>query len=109
LVNAVTKSGTNEVHGGLFGYYQNRNLSNKNAYFWKNGFMTYDTDVNYLTFNTGQFGGFVGGPIVQDKAHFFVSVDIQQRAQTFGNAFQISGVDDDADIAKAGFSTKIAD
>src|SRR4051812_48893745 len=73
LVNAITKSGTNSFHGGLFGYYQSRDLANKNSYFWKNGIQTYDTDPTFLTFSTGQFGGFLGGPIVKDKAHFFAS------------------------------------
>ncbi len=91
LINAVTKSGTNEFHGSLFGYYQNKSLA---------GFRD---DPSFLDYNIWQFGGSVGGPIVKDKVHFFVSADIQERESAFSNQFQIGGVDSAADIMRAGF------
>ena len=64
IVNVVTKSGTNELHGTLFGYYRGQNLSSNTS------------DGKPLkNFSREQFGGNIGGPIVKDKAFFFVNVE----------------------------------
>lgn len=81
VVNAITKSGTNEFHGGGF-YYQRNNkwgarnplatkLANVNGIFTPVGIKP--VDVRH------QFGGTLGGPIVKDKAFFFFSYDQQKR------------------------------
>jgi hypothetical protein len=92
MVNAVTKSGTNEVHGSLFGYGQNKLLAGK------------QDDPTFLGYNTWQFGGSLGGPIIKDKLHFFVATDLQERKSAFGNQFQIGGVDAEDDAKRAGFT-----
>ncbi len=94
LVNAITKSGTNDFHGSVFGYYQNKSLA------WDDQ----KVDPTFLNFTTGQFGATLGGPIVKDQAHFFISADIQQRQSSFGNEFQIGGVDPAFDTNHAGFT-----
>ncbi|MEK6282309.1 MAG: TonB-dependent receptor [Acidobacteriota bacterium] len=81
VVNAVTKSGTNEFHGDLF-YYQRNNK-------WgaRNPLATNTVLVNGVFTPVGikpkdvrhQFGGTIGGPIVKDKAFFFFSYDQQKR------------------------------
>jgi outer membrane receptor protein involved in Fe transport len=81
VVNAVTKSGTNEFHGGLF-YYQRNNK-------WgaRNPLATNSVLINGVFTPVGikpvdvrhQFGGTIGGPIVKDKAFFFFSYDQQKR------------------------------
>ncbi|HEX5703742.1 MAG TPA: TonB-dependent receptor [Pyrinomonadaceae bacterium] len=81
VVNAVTKSGTNEFHGNLF-YYQRNNK-------WgaRNPLATNNVLVNGVFTPVGikphdvrhQFGGTIGGPIVRDKAFFFFSYDEQRR------------------------------
>ena len=91
LVNAITKSGTNEFHGSAFGYFQNKTLAG------------YRDDPNFLDYNTIQYGATFSGPIVKDKVHFFIATDLQSRQSSFGNQFQISGTDSAADIARAGF------
>ncbi len=96
LVNAITKSGTNDFHGSLFGYFQNKSLA---------GFRD---DPAFTAYNTWQFGGSAGGPIVRDKAHFFIAADIQQKQSAFGNQFQIGGVNPADDIARAGFDNATA-
>lgn len=68
LVNAVTKSGTNAVHGSAFGFLADGNLVGRNA-------AGDDAD----DFTTWQYGGTLGGPIVRDRAHYFLSVDLQSR------------------------------
>ncbi|WP_158501575.1 TonB-dependent receptor [Vitiosangium sp. GDMCC 1.1324] len=97
MVNAVTKSGTNEFHGSLFGYGQNKSLAG------------FQSDPTFLGYSIWQFGGSLGGPIVKDKAHFFIATDLQERTSAFGNQFQIGGVDAEADATRAGFTQSEAD
>ena len=97
LVNAVTKSGTNDFHGSLFTYWQNKVLAG------------YQSDPVFLGYNIWQFGGSVGGPILKDKVHFFIATDLQERQSAFSNQFQIGGVDAADDLARAGFTTAEAD
>ncbi len=62
VINVITKSGTNEVHGSLF-YFQRLEALTAN-----------DSDGKPLTdFRREQFGGTIGGPIRRDKAFFFFS------------------------------------
>ena len=99
LVNAVTKSGTNEFHGSLFGYEQNKALANPKAYI--NG--VNQTDPNFLSYNTFQYGLTLGGPIIKDKLHFFVATDLQSKSSPFGNQFQMTG-NDSHDVGVVGFT-----
>lgn len=81
VINAVTKSGTNEFHGSAFLYDRNNKWGarNPNTFINQlvNGVSTRvalkPKDVRY------QFGGTVGGPIVKDKVFFFFSYDQQKR------------------------------
>src|SRR5262249_35057921 len=81
VVNAVTKSGTNEFHGSGFYYQRNNKWGARNPRSFKteliNGVFTPTAfkpkDVRH------QFGGTIGGPIVKDKAFFFFSYDQQKR------------------------------
>ena len=103
LVNAVTKSGTNEFHGSLFTYYQGRVLANQKSYQTLNGVFDNFDDTTFLDYTTLQYGATFGGPLLKDKAQFFVAFDLQTKQQSFGNAFQIGGVDSASDISRAGF------
>lgn len=81
VVNAVTKSGTNEFHGS--GFYYQRN----NKWGARNPLATNSVLVNGVFTPVGikpedvrhQFGGTIGGPIVKDRAFFFFSYDQQKR------------------------------
>ena len=81
VINAVTKSGTNEFHGGAFLYARNNKWGarNPNTFITQlvNGVSTRvalkPEDARY------QFGGTIGGPIVKEKAFFFFSYDEQKR------------------------------
>ena len=63
-VNAVTKSGTNQLHGDLFEFLRNGDL-NANDYFNNAKGLPRDT------LKRNQFGGSIGGPIRRDKVFFF--------------------------------------
>ena len=65
VINAITKSGTNDFHGEVWGYYTDDSLTEEDALGRKG-------DSEQI-----QYGAAVGGPIVRDKLHFFTSVDTQ--------------------------------
>ncbi len=74
LVNLVTRSGGNALHGSAFGYLADDALVRRNL-------MRPSGEEDLVQpFTTWQIGGTVGGPIVRDRAHYFASVDWQQRA-----------------------------
>ncbi len=63
VVNVVTKSGTDEIHGDVFEFLQNSALNASN--YFSGGL------VNPLKQN--QFGGSVGGPIIKNRLFYFGS------------------------------------
>jgi hypothetical protein len=71
VVNAVTKQGTNQLRGSAFGYYQSGKLTTEDY------FVRTDTTGTLQKPDTKyqRWGGTLGGPIVQDKIHFFGSVE----------------------------------
>src|SRR5215831_15157374 len=81
VINAVTKSGTNEFHGQGFFFDRNNKWGARNP----RSFITQTingvaTPVAYKAPDTRyQFGGAIGGPIVKDKAFFFFNYDEQRR------------------------------
>jgi hypothetical protein len=64
-VNLMTKSGTNQFHGGAWIF--NRN----DAFTAVAPFTPYSPDAQPPRLNRNQFGANVGGPIAKDKAFFF--------------------------------------
>ena len=65
LINAVTKSGTNEYEGSIYGYTRNESFTRRQ---------------DYLTdYSQQQYGGTFGGPIIRDRLFFFLSGEIQRR------------------------------
>jgi hypothetical protein len=70
VVNIVTKSGTNAVHGDFFEYFRNNALDARN-YFDPSAFPK-------APFHNNQFGGSVGGPIVKNKTFFFLDYEGQR-------------------------------
>ena len=69
-VLAVMKSGSNSLHGSVFGFLKNYNLD---ANSWGNDNNPVVTPKNPYT--TVQFGGTMGGPILHDKLFFFVDYE----------------------------------
>jgi hypothetical protein len=99
-VKFVTKSGTNQFHGGVF--WQDRNTYfNANYYFNNNQGLPRDI----LKLN--QFGGHVGGPIIKNKVFFFVNVEntrlpgSQSFARTYLTPSASSGIYSYVDTAGA--------
>jgi len=72
IVNIVTKSGTNDLHGSVYDYLQN-NATNARSILTLPGFNT---------LRQNQFGATLGGPIQKDKTFFFINYEGQRRAQS---------------------------
>lgn len=72
-VNAVTKQGTNQFRGAVFGYFRGAQVA---------GLET--TGPDFLgraptDFQARQYGFSLRGPIIRDRMHFFVALDRQTR------------------------------
>jgi hypothetical protein len=68
VVNAVTKSGTNQFKGVAFAFGQNADLTTTDYFTKQKGGVKPDTSYQ-------RWGGTFGGPIVQNKIHFFGSLE----------------------------------
>ena len=77
-INAITRSGTNQYHGSVFGYGRNEDLAGKSP----------DASKQKLSdFTDYQIGARVGGPIVSDKLFFFANGEITRWKQPFTRTF----------------------
>jgi len=65
-INIVTKSGTNEFHGGVFGFYTDDSFTGNDSDGVNLGIGDFDESTYGLT---------LGGPIVKDKLFFFVNYE----------------------------------
>jgi hypothetical protein len=72
VVNTVTKSGANDVHGSAYEYFRNNKLDSNN--------LLSGPGFNTLRFN--QFGGNIGGPIRRNKHFYFLGYEGQRRAES---------------------------
>lgn len=81
IITAVTKSGSNELTGDAFIFYQDKGLVEENP-------------LNGLNpeYERNQYGVSVGGPIMRDRMHFFGSYEANDQTReetvTLGGAFQ---------------------
>jgi len=71
VVNIVTRSGTNDLRGGTFGFFRDDVLKASN---WFTG--------RKEPFSRKQYGGMIGGPILKSRTHYFVNVERQADAET---------------------------
>jgi hypothetical protein len=76
VVDVVTKSGTNQLHGAVFEFFRNENL---NARRWVPPDLTPTTDP----LDRNQYGAAFGGPIDRDKTFFFASYSGLRQEETF--------------------------
>ncbi|SPZ94194.1 Uncharacterised protein [Sphingobacterium multivorum] len=70
-INAVTRSGTNEVQGSLNYYFRNQNLVNK--------YNSAGLRAPVNNFSLKGYGFTVGGPIIKNKLFFFASGELERR------------------------------
>jgi hypothetical protein len=87
VVNSVSMSGTNEIHGSLFEFHRNRSLD-------ANDFFLNKADKGRPGFTRNQFGGSAGGPIAQDRTFFFGTMELLRQRR--GEATIGTVLDDNA-------------
>ena len=70
-VQAISRSGTNAVDGSVYGYFRDDKLNAK------------DFIANrVLPYSNQQIGAAIGGPIIRDRAHFFLSYERENEPNT---------------------------
>ncbi len=71
-INAITKSGTNELHGSAYYIFRNEDLSGKTPTGPK------DQATKLASFSNKTYGATLGGPIIKNKLFFFLSAELQR-------------------------------
>jgi carboxypeptidase family protein len=84
VVNILTRSGTNQLHGSVFGFFRNSVLDARNLF---------NTESRKTTFQNSQFGASLGGPIVKDKTFFFGAYEGQRERVGSDFVLQVPTVD----------------
>lgn len=72
IINVVTKGGTNQYRGNVFGFIRDKSIQARNAF----------SPINNPDFRRTQFGGTFGGPIIKDRTFFFASYERRQRDES---------------------------
>jgi outer membrane receptor protein involved in Fe transport len=97
VINVITKSGTNDIHGSLFEYFRTEALTANTS------------DGKPLKdFKRNQFGGTIGGPIVKDKMFFFGAFEHIRSDLTRPNLSETLGATPCA-VASPVFNSNITD
>lgn len=74
-INAVTKSGTNNFHGSVYGQYQNEGFVGKSS-----AYNSKTTKTKYGDFENKTYGASLGGPIVKNKLFFFATFERYEKS-----------------------------
>src|SRR6267142_1544579 len=72
VVNIITRSGSNEFHGDVFGYLRNRNFQATNPF----------SNVKDPAYTRVQGGVAFGGPLKKDKTYYYFSFETTRRHET---------------------------
>jgi len=76
IVNAITKSGTNQFHGSAYYFHRNSALDARNFF----------DAATIPAFRRHQYGGSVGGPIKKDKTFFFANYESLHEVKSLSTA-----------------------
>src|SRR2546422_8831750 len=84
IVNIITKSGTNELHGALYEYFRNDAMDATSPL----------AAMGFDKLRQNQFGTTLGGPIVRDKTFFFGNYEGQRHTESpFYNSTVLTNID----------------
>jgi hypothetical protein len=72
VVNVVTKSGTNDLHGNIFGFLRHRSFQARNAF----------APIEDPPFTRAQYGFTIGGPFDTDRTFFFFAFEQRRRNES---------------------------
>lgn len=71
-INAVTRRGTNNWYGTVYGFYRNQEFTGKRVL---------EQTVDKPKRSNSTFGASIGGPIIKDKLFFFINYEMENRTQ----------------------------
>ena len=72
VVNVVTKSGTNDLHGNIFGFLRHQSFQARNAF----------APIEDPPFTRTQYGFTIGGPFDRDRTFFFFAFEQRRRNES---------------------------
>ncbi|HVQ38641.1 MAG TPA: TonB-dependent receptor, partial [Pyrinomonadaceae bacterium] len=72
IINVVTKAGTNNYQGNIFGFLRHRSYQARNAF----------APIADPPFTRAQYGATLGGPIVKNKTFFFAAFEQRRRQES---------------------------
>jgi hypothetical protein len=84
-IGSATKSGTNDLHGGVYEYHQSSGLNANEFFFNANG-------IPRQPLHRNVFGGLLGGPIKKDKLFFFGSYQGQRVTDATNGSTEFANV-----------------
>jgi hypothetical protein len=90
VVNAITKSGTNSIHGDVYEFIRNSALDSRD-------YFSRSANTPLAEFRRNQFGAAVGGPIIKDKTFFFFDYEGFRQAKGITTSVTVP-----SDAARAG-------
>lgn len=76
VLTVVTKTGTNEFLGSAYEFYRNKSLNEKTP-------REKDAGAEKGPYRRDQYGASFGGPIIKDRAHFFVTGERTKRPTSY--------------------------
>ncbi|MCA1818386.1 MAG: carboxypeptidase regulatory-like domain-containing protein, partial [Acidobacteria bacterium] len=78
VVNVVTKSGTNDTHGDVFGYIRHKSIQARNPFA-----PVINGDPNEKPpFTRAQYGATLGGPLDRDRTFYFLAFEQRRRQES---------------------------
>jgi hypothetical protein len=77
-VEMVSKSGTNEFHGGFTELFQNNTLADRNEF-----------EASTPVFRRNEFGYYVGGPVIRNRTFFFTSFNGLRQSGARGQVYTV--------------------
>ncbi|HWW11639.1 MAG TPA: TonB-dependent receptor [Brevundimonas sp.] len=74
VITAISRSGTNELHGEVFGVYYNDDLTRRNFFQRRDG-------RDKPSIERSQYGASLGGPIIRDRLFFFGAYEVNDQVR----------------------------
>src|SRR5437867_5349766 len=89
ILNTITRSGTNDLHGRGYYFHRDQALDSRNYF-----------QTSKAKFEQKQPGGWLGGPIIKDRTHYFATYEATRRLQiaTVTSPVQPGDVEQPTDI-----------
>jgi hypothetical protein len=75
IVTAVTRSGTNDFTGEIFGFYQDDSFTTRNFFQRRDNQEVADLERR-------QYGASFGGPVIEDRLHFFAAYEVNDQVRS---------------------------